>query len=809
MNRPHPIGAADGSLPARIPIRLALALLGCLLASLAGASTVAAKPRLPAALRSAYAAGRGVPRADVGALRPGSLRVATSPSSGARWAIAGFLPRRSGGPRAWDFQGGRGHGSFTRRRGGSWRLVSFGGRARCLEGLPAWARKALGLGPASGCAEDRASTAAARAAARQHGRTSIPERIAAIALSQVGVHGTPVAHDFSLDCNPYTPLVGPTIPNSDGCGYDGSFGVQDQNEAWCADFTKWIWERAGVSDELDTINAGAASFYAWGQNRGEQMPVDPTDPAVGDAVAFFPSGPISANGAADHVGIVTAIHANGTVDMVNGDFLDTRTGKIGVEFDTKLDLATWAPAIWGKGEQWVFVSPPEAAPQPAPSITSLRGPSRAAASTESRFRAHAVQRGGSIASYVWSFGDGGSAIGANVSHVFRNPGWQTVTVTATSNLGTVRSRHLSVHVVSASASVANTPEGAASYTTQPVRQQLFGLSAGGALTAQESTTGGTWSVRALPGRPSAASAVAALNYAGSSYRMTQHVYFRSAGGALAETSGHGSTWKTATVGGRLAPSSPIVAALTDAGSGLVPHVFSVSRSGRLTEAVRRRSRWSFRTLPGKPSPTTSLATAVVVRSRAVQVHLFYLDRRGRLQDDVLTGSRWRRRRAPGSPRPAPDSSLAAAAFGPDGDVIYVFFLSRAGALRDSTLRGHRWRSRRLPGRPARSSRLLAQTYLPASVTAAATRLGLGVFYLTAAGDPATTSYAPTTSRTPRWAASTLGGSGDALLGASAYPDGVQGQQLFYRSGTAVYDNAYTPVNGSWYPGLMPGSAASP
>ena len=160
--------------------------------------------------------------------------------------------------------------------------------------------------------------------------------------------------------------------------------VQDQNETWCADFVKWVWQRAGVSGDLNTIDAGAASVYAWGRDEGQQMPVDPTDPEVGDAVVFFPSGPISANGAADHVGIVTAVHADGTVDMVNGDFQNMKTGKIGVEFDRKLDLATWAPTIWASGEQWVFVSPPDGAARPAPRMGSMRGPALAVASTESR-----------------------------------------------------------------------------------------------------------------------------------------------------------------------------------------------------------------------------------------------------------------------------------------------------------------------------------------------------------------------------------------------------------------------------------------
>ena len=408
---------------------------------------------------------------------------------------------------------------------------------------------------------------------------------------------------------------------------------------------------------------------------------------------------------------------------------------------------------------------------------------------------------------MWSFGDGGSAVGARVRHVFRNPGWQTVTVTATSDANTVSIRHRSIHVASSSSEVANTAAGTASYTTQPVRQQLFGLSASGRLTQHVSKTGGSWSVRALPGTPSPRSAVTALNYADAASRMTQHVYFRGADGALAETWGRGTTWKTARIGGRPGASSPIVAALAATGGMLTPHVFSVAAGGRLVAATRGSSGWSHRTLPGRPAPATSLAVAATVRRGAVRLHLFFLDRAGRLRDDVYAGGRWRQTVVRSSRPPAPGSALAAAAFGPDGSVAHVFYLDRSGALVDARSRGRGWRTHVLPGEPAASSRLLAQTYLPTSVTAASSRLSLGVFYLTAEGDPAQTSYAPTTSATPHWSASTLGGTGDALLGVSAYPDGVQGQQLFYRFGTAVYDNAYTPVNGSWYPGRIPGSAA--
>jgi hypothetical protein len=774
-----------------------------------GASPVTPTAAIKANLRSAYAAEAGVPVTAVGAIQPGSLHVASVGSSGTKWAIARFLPaRRTTGPRAWGFQSGRGLGVLTKAHGASWRLVSLGGRALpCVRGLPASVRQAWRLAPSSNCTAHRSTTAAAKAEARRRGHgSSIAERAAAVALTQVGVKGTPVAHNFSHDCNPYTTLVGPTTPNSDGCGYDASFGVQNRNEPWCADFVKWVWEQAGVTENLNTINAGAVSFYGWGRDAGQHMPTNPTDPKVGDAVVFFPRGAISANTSADHVGIVTSVNSDGTINMVNGDFLNPRTNQVSVEYSTNLDLATWAPALWGEGEQWVFVSPPRAAAHPAPRITSLTGPSRAVTSTAIGFHARAVQPGGSIASYVWSFGDGGSAVGAHVTHVFRNPGPQTVTVTATSNRNTVRTRHRSIRVVSGSSAVTNTPDGAEFFTTQPVRQQLFGLSAGGALTEQEST-GGSWTVRTLPGTPSAHSAVTALNYADSSDRMTQHVYFRDADGALAETSGSGTTWRTASIGGQLSATSPIVAALTDAGRRLTPRVFSVNTHGQLTEAIRNGSRWSIRTLPGNPSPTTSLAVTDVVRRGAVQVHLFYLDRGGRLQDLVRVGNRWRPRRVTGSRQPAPGSSLAAAAFGPDGSVVHVFYLDRTGALVETRSHGRGWSSRVLPGAPAPSSRLLAQPYLPTSVAASSSRLSLNVFYLTADGDPAKTSYAPATSTTPRWVANTLGGTGDALLGASAYPDGVQGQQLFYRFGTTVFDNAYTPVNGGWYPAPMPGTAA--
>ena len=59
---------------------------------------------------------------------------------------------------------------------------------------------------------------------------------------------------------------------------------------------------------------------------------------------------------ADHVGIVTAVHSNGTVNLVNGDFLGATN--ISVQYNTNVNLATWASRVEGnKGEKWAFVSP--------------------------------------------------------------------------------------------------------------------------------------------------------------------------------------------------------------------------------------------------------------------------------------------------------------------------------------------------------------------------------------------------------------------------------------------------------------------
>jgi hypothetical protein len=183
-----------------------------------------------------------------------------------------------------------------------------------------------------------------------------------IALAQVGVADNPPVTNFNgLDCDPYTTLVGnPLGASSKGCKTSSNppyfRNVQDVSEFWCADFTKWVWREAGVTSGLATLTPSAASFYTWGVDHGEHIPFGGT-PKTGDAVLLYPPDTKAPNGTyADHVGIVTAVHSNGTVNLVNGDFLGSVN--ISVQYNTNVRLSTWASIVEGnKGEKWAFVSP--------------------------------------------------------------------------------------------------------------------------------------------------------------------------------------------------------------------------------------------------------------------------------------------------------------------------------------------------------------------------------------------------------------------------------------------------------------------
>ena len=787
-----------------------------------------ASPADRVALTETYASARHVPGSAVAGIRPGSLHLARVTATGVTWAVAGFTPSPAAGLKAQiGFQDSAASGVFSRAAGQPWRLVQpAAAPGTCDSALPSAVRAAWHLAEPAGCGTTMAAqeSAASRARSATGRAGTVTQSIARIALSQVGVGDTPAVQNFNgVDCDPYTTLVGPATPNSDGCGYDQTFRVENENEEWCSDFAKWAWEQAGVTADMNAINTGADSFYDWGLDQGETMPIDSVSPQVGDAVVFFPPGTITPVTDADHVGIVTAVNGDGTVNLVNGD--SPGSTNITVQYDTDITLRTWASQVWSPGEQWVFVTPPGTAQQAVPHA-SITGPPVAVAGTAADFAATASEPGGSISQYQWTFGDGATSTGQSAtatgpatSHVFANAGLQTVTMTATSSFGTVTIRTWNVDVVSASSAVTTTPSHSVWYSTVPVDPDLFLRAADGSL-AEESWDGASWLRQDLPGAPSPGSGLTALNYADASGVLDAHVFFRTAAGQLAQTTESGGTWATATLPGNPAPDGTIVATTTaDAPQLPTAEVFYLNQAGQLAETYQQGGTWMSRTLPGPATGGTALALADTSQGASVCVHLYYVSRQGALTATpvgdcgALRPLSLPRTIAAGTPLAG--TPLAALGAGTGGGQQEIFFTDRRGRLAEVATgpAGIGWQARELPGTP--SGTLLAQNYLPSSGAPAAE-----VFYRTASGAPAVTYASGQAGNSGQaWDSGTLPGTATRLLGAAAYPatqpaaqagtqPASQSDRLFPADGSGVTaDTAAVPA-GPWTAATLPATAAT-
>jgi len=305
-----------------------------------------------------YAVYRQVPVTSVVPAPVGGVLGARLQRTGTAWAMVHWVPSvRAGLRAAAGFQDGAGTGIFTRPPGGRWTVAGLGGQpAGCAVNVPPAVRRLWHL---PGC-----RALSSQPAPQQRGPVAAgtTQGLVKVALAQVGVADNPPVTSFSSpDCNPYTTLVGnPLGAPGRHCktSSNGSYfhNVQDVSEFWCADFTKWVWKKAGVTSKLSTLTPSAASFYTWGAEHGEQIPFGGT-PRTGDAVILYPPGTKTPNGTyADHVGIVTAVHSDGTLNLVNGDFLGP--SNISVQYNTNIHIAKWASRVEGNtGEKWAFVSP--------------------------------------------------------------------------------------------------------------------------------------------------------------------------------------------------------------------------------------------------------------------------------------------------------------------------------------------------------------------------------------------------------------------------------------------------------------------
>ena len=805
------------------PILGALALLFAVAGPASAATQSAAQPAasagtgikagtIQAVLSQAFEAGQHVPAAEVGGVRAGTLHTGTS--NGEQWAIAGFTPAKSATAKeAADFQDGAATGVFD-KTGGTWHLVRTG-LYGCADGLPAALKTAWGLGSSAVCTTSASSQAAAAksalaalpktAQAAAHtalqdvtasaGSTTTPaatspadfgKTIAAIALSQVGVSDTPVVSNFNgVDCDPYSTLVAGFSANSDGCGYDTTFNVENENEVWCSDFTKWVWQQTGITADMNTLNAAAGSFYDWAVQQGQTPQLDTGTPQVGDSIVFFSPG--SFPYFADHVGIVTSVSSNGSIDMVNGDF--AANPDVDVEYDTNItNLSAFAASVEGPGEEWAIIAPPTGAQQAAPT-GHMSGPKTAVVGTTGSFRASGTVAGGSVTGYYWTFGDGRTtnATGANVTHVFSEPGTYTATVTITSSFGTVDTLTQDVKVVAPSSSVASVPYDGIWYDSLPVLQYTFTRSAGGL--AVDTWDGGSWLQLTVPGDPSATGNLAALSYpdAANADAMTPHAYYRAADGSLAETYQATAGWTTQDLPGTPVAGSAIEATTTTSG---YPEVFFVNASHQLAVTAESSAGWATKTLSSAPVANPG---SLVLTDTTSGLRIFGMGTGGLVTVTSQVGPVWMTTPLPAIA--ARGSSLAAITT-PAGNAE-VFYTGATGTLAEATQAGLLWHVTRLPGTPAANGGLAATTYLQSSVLPAtpgdfpqppgsltdssvANPLGAEAFYLTASGSPAVTYNNGT-----GWQTQMLPGTADSIAGTTAYQVEEEPSDLFLSTASGL------------------------
>jgi hypothetical protein len=119
-------------------------------------------------------------------------------------------------------------------------------------------------------------------------------------------------HENGANCNYYSGAL------SAGSKCAGGW----RSEAWCADFARWVWGRAGVN--TSGLTAGAISFQAYGTKRGTWH--------AGSSLAGVQAGDVlgwhfGGGSGDDHVGVVVAVGADSvtTVDGNYGNRITTRT----------------------------------------------------------------------------------------------------------------------------------------------------------------------------------------------------------------------------------------------------------------------------------------------------------------------------------------------------------------------------------------------------------------------------------------------------------------------------------------------------
>ncbi|MFK0258245.1 CHAP domain-containing protein [Streptomyces sp. NPDC090445] len=204
-----------------------------------------------------------------------------------------------------------------------------------------------------------------------------------LAASGLGILNIPTAQAASFGesiAATATGQLGSDACGNGGAGYHAPGSNQTSSchngrrtQAWCADFAGWVWARNGVKN-LGTLNNLANSFQTYAKKNSGGLS---STPHVGDAVFFHPK---SFSGYDyDHVAIVTAVNADGTISWVGGNqggypgavTRDSGPGKIGATQWTSrgfaVSIAGYASPVGGTAT----TPPPVTDPAPDTSVSDV------------------------------------------------------------------------------------------------------------------------------------------------------------------------------------------------------------------------------------------------------------------------------------------------------------------------------------------------------------------------------------------------------------------------------------------------------
>ncbi|MFF0411193.1 CHAP domain-containing protein [Kitasatospora sp. NPDC004745] len=127
--------------------------------------------------------------------------------------------------------------------------------------------------------------------------SALRDRIVSVARGEVGVR------EGSAECDKYFPGGSHTCRTS-----------------WCAAFAEWTWRKAGVKEvPTDLTGRGVG---AWGQKHHLWHDRGAARPEPGDLVVYGKPAPRETGG---HVAVVVAVHGDGTIDTVDGNYGDKVT----------------------------------------------------------------------------------------------------------------------------------------------------------------------------------------------------------------------------------------------------------------------------------------------------------------------------------------------------------------------------------------------------------------------------------------------------------------------------------------------------